>query len=119
MASSLSPQSNFKERKKAKCGLCLVFLLSHEAFIFKCAKGDECGLGTALEMKKISFSRWIIDLTFRSLYMCALDFKAGFPWDSSGYDSEFPMQRMWVQSLVGELRSHMLCSAAKSNFFFF
>ena len=44
--------------------------------------------------------------------------EAGFPWDSSGYDSEFPMQRMWVQSLVGELRSHMLFSAAKNNFFF-
>ena len=29
------------------------------------------------------------------------------PWQSSGYGFMFSMQRAWVRSLVGELRSHM------------
>ena len=37
----------------------------------------------------------------------------GLPWRSSGWDSEFPLQGAWVPSLVGELRSHKPCSAAK------
>ena len=34
----------------------------------------------------------------------------GLPWWSSGEDSALPVQQAWVQSLVGELRSHMLRS---------
>ena len=38
-------------------------------------------------------------------------------WQSSGgEDSVIPMQRVWVQPLVGELRSHMPCCAAKNKF---
>ena len=29
------------------------------------------------------------------------------PWQSSGYGFMLPMQRVWVRSLGGELRSHM------------
>ena len=39
-------------------------------------------------------------------------------WGSSGYDSMLPLQGMHVWSLVGKLRSHMLCGMAKKNFFF-
>ena len=35
------------------------------------------------------------------------------PWKSSGKDSALPMQGAWVPSLVGELGSPMLHSAAK------
>ena len=35
------------------------------------------------------------------------------PWWSSGYDSGLPMYGAWVQSLLGELRAHMLHRAAK------
>ena len=37
----------------------------------------------------------------------------GLRWWSSGEDSTFPMQRVWVRFLVGELRSHMLSNVAK------
>ena len=39
----------------------------------------------------------------------------GIPWQSSGQDSVLPLQGAWVQSLVGELRSHMPRSAAKTK----
>ena len=32
--------------------------------------------------------------------------KWGIPWWPSGWDSELSLPRTWVQSLVGELRSH-------------
>ena len=35
----------------------------------------------------------------------------GLPWWSR--DSELPLQGAWVPSLVQELRSHMLCGAAR------
>ena len=34
-------------------------------------------------------------------------------WQSSGQDSTFPMQGVWVQSLVRELRFPMPCNMAK------
>ena len=37
------------------------------------------------------------------------------PWLSSGEDSEFSVQEVWVQSLVGELRSHVLRRTAKKK----
>ena len=37
------------------------------------------------------------------------------PWWSSGEDSVLSVQGMWVQSLVRELRSHMLHSLAKQT----
>ena len=37
----------------------------------------------------------------------------GIPWRSSGWDSAFSLPRAWVQSLVGELRSHKPRGAAK------
>ena len=37
----------------------------------------------------------------------------GLAWWSSGLDSALPMQEAQVQSLVGELRSHMPHSMAK------
>ena len=39
----------------------------------------------------------------------------GLPWRSSGQDSMIKMQGTWVQSLVRELESHMVCSAAKKK----
>ena len=39
----------------------------------------------------------------------------GLPWWSSGWDSMIPLQGAWVWSLVGELRSHMLCGVAKKK----
>ena len=36
----------------------------------------------------------------------------GIPWQSSGWDSTLSLQGARVQSLIQELRSHMLCSAA-------
>ena len=40
----------------------------------------------------------------------------GLPWWSSDKDSVLPMQGTWVCSLVGKLRSHILCSMAKIFF---
>lgn len=37
----------------------------------------------------------------------------GLLWWSSGWDSTLSVQGAWFPSLVGELRSHRLCSAAK------
>ena len=39
----------------------------------------------------------------------------GLPWWSSGEDSTFPMQSVWVRFLDGELRSHMLSNVAKKT----
>ena len=36
-------------------------------------------------------------------------------WWSRGLDSVFLLQRTWVQSLVGKLRSHMPCGEAKKK----
>ena len=41
----------------------------------------------------------------------------GLPWQSSSQDSVLPKQGVQVWSLVGELRSHTLCSLAKKFFF--
>ena len=38
----------------------------------------------------------------------------GIPWQSSGWESAFPLQGAWVPSLV-ELRSHKMCDAAKKR----
>lgn len=40
-------------------------------------------------------------------------------WWSSGSDSALPMQGKRIRSLVGKLRSHMLCSAAKNKYILF
>ena len=53
-----------------------------------------------------------LNYLFYSLY-----FIRGFPLWSSGWDSTLAMQVAWVQSLVRELRSYMLCNAAKRFFF--
>ena len=45
----------------------------------------------------------------------AYEVKRGLPWPSSGSDSALPLQGARVRSLVGELRSHMLCSMAKKK----
>ena len=48
--------------------------------------------------------------------ICMLSKSVSFqelPWWSSGLDSVLQLQRIQVQSLVGELRSCMLCSVAK------
>ena len=37
------------------------------------------------------------------------------PWQSGGSDYTLPLQEMWVQSLVREPRSHVLCSVAKNK----
>lgn len=39
----------------------------------------------------------------------------GLPWWSSCWDSSLPMQGAWVQSLVKELRSHMLRGMIKKK----
>ena len=39
----------------------------------------------------------------------------GLPWQSSGWDFVLAMQGPWVQSLVGEVRSHILGGAEKEN----
>ena len=39
----------------------------------------------------------------------------GLPWRCSGYDSVLSMQGAQVQSLVRDLRSFMLCGAAKNK----
>ena len=39
----------------------------------------------------------------------------GIPWQSSGWDSELPVQGAQVRSLVGELRSCMPHSAPKNK----
>ena len=39
----------------------------------------------------------------------------GIPWQSNGYDSALPLQGAQVQSLGGELRSHMPRGTAKSR----
>ena len=54
-----------------------------------------------------------LNYLFYSLY-----FIRGFPLWSSGWDSTLAMQVAWVQSLVRELISYMLCNAAKRFFFF-
>ena len=36
----------------------------------------------------------------------------GIPWQSSGWEFAIPLQGVWVQSLVRELGSPMLCSVA-------
>ena len=41
----------------------------------------------------------------------------GIPWWPSGQDSALPLQGAQVRSMVGELRSHVLCSVAKKIFF--
>ena len=40
---------------------------------------------------------------------------SGIPWQSSGWGSELSQTRPLVQSLVGELRSHKPCGAAKKT----
>ena len=37
----------------------------------------------------------------------------GLPWKFSGLDSVLPLQGLRIQSLVGKLKSYMLCGAAK------
>ena len=37
----------------------------------------------------------------------------GIPWQSSGQDITLPLQGKQVRSLVGELRSYVLCGTAK------
>ena len=49
-------------------------------------------------------------LTFKKWFI------GGLPWRSSGYNSSLPMQRAWILSLVGEIRSHMPCDVAKNIF---
>ena len=39
----------------------------------------------------------------------------GLPWRSTGWGSALPLQGVWVRSLVGELRSHMLRGVAKKK----
>ena len=39
--------------------------------------------------------------------------REGLPWWSSGEDSALPLQGAWIPSLVGELKSHMLCGKKK------
>ena len=39
----------------------------------------------------------------------------GIPWQLSNSDSVLPLQGAEVQSLAGELRSHMLCGMAKKK----
>ena len=39
----------------------------------------------------------------------------GTPWGSKGQGSAFSLPRVWVQSLVRELRSHKLCNVAKKQ----
>ena len=43
------------------------------------------------------------------------DWSRDFPWWSSSKDSVFPMQGVWVWSLIGELRSHRLQDTAKKT----
>ena len=38
----------------------------------------------------------------------------GLPWWSSGSDSMLPMPGLWIQSLVGELRSHIHTAQSKT-----
>ena len=45
------------------------------------------------------------------LIMCTL----GLPWRSSDWDCTLPLQGVWVQSFVRELRSHMPCRRAKKK----
>ena len=54
--------------------------------------------------KKHSYSQW-----------CLLknDHILGLPWKFSGYDSVLPLQGLRIQSLVGKLKSYMLCGVAK------
>ena len=40
----------------------------------------------------------------------------GIPWRSSGWDSTLPLQGARVQSLVSELRSHMLRGGEKGAY---
>ena len=67
-----------------------------------------------------SADRWSDGCTTISIYQMPLngtlkDSYMGPPWQSSGYHSGFPMQGAWVPSLVGELRSHVPCSAARKK----
>ena len=39
----------------------------------------------------------------------------GICWWSSGYKSALPLPRVWVQSLVRELRAHKPCSMAQTE----
>ena len=39
----------------------------------------------------------------------------GIPWQSSGWESALSLPRAWVQSLVGELKSHKPRSTAKKE----
>lgn len=47
--------------------------------------------------------------------VCVCVKAAGLPWQSRGLDSVLPRQEMRVRSLVGELRSYMLCGQKKKN----
>ena len=39
----------------------------------------------------------------------------GIPWWSSGWDSVLPLQGAWVQSVIRELRFHMMWGQKKKN----
>ena len=54
---------------------------------------------------------WIIKL----IYNCKSKGTSGLSWQSSQQDSKFPLQCAWVQSLVRELRFHMLHGMTKNK----
>ena len=59
-----------------------------------------------------------VSLGFRSLIPSSvghLKVCVGFPWWSGGEDSVLPTQGLKVQSLIGELRSHMPNGTAKKK----
>ena len=68
-----------------------------------------------------SCDRWQVPQspTEWSVTLLVLHFKSsnyeGLPWQSSGLDSAVSLQRVWVWSLVRELRSHKPCSVVKKK----
>ena len=83
------------------------FLISLSLFFKRCrALGFRFGL-LLFSIYTLSFG----DLTQYHGFKYSLGL---LPWKSSGKDSALPMQGAWVQSLVRELGSPMLHSAAKN-----
>ena len=70
--------------------------------------------GSLLVLRLGAFWRFFMEInSFINLYSHIKNtWVLGIPWWSSGLDSELPLQGVWVQPLVGELRSCMTHSTA-------
>ena len=60
-------------------------------------------------------SKYIVMLSEDKVYRGKKTPGLGIPWWSSGYNYTLSLWRAWVQSLVGELKSHKPCDTSKKK----